>query len=95
MSDYTIQTTEMIQIHRGVAWCADLLRGGIKIGTIENRGDGGADHVYIEDKSARAEWYQFVADKFEDDEEEATFYLVCQEDAMSVFGEDDLKGATQ
>ncbi|WP_427928319.1 hypothetical protein [Agrobacterium cavarae] len=95
MSNYTMHTTEMIELHRGIAWWADLLKDGIKIGSVENRGDGGADHVYIADKSDRAEWYQFVADKFEDDEEQATFDLQYQEEAMSVFGEDDLKGYAQ
>lgn len=78
---YRMKTTAIMEHSRGIAWTADLLREGVKIGTVEQRGDGGADWVYITDRQDRTRWEADVAAAFpEDGEEGATWYLLCLEE---------------
>lgn len=78
---YTMKTTSIMEHSRGVAWVADLLREGRKIGTVEQRGDGGADWIYITDVQDRVRWGEDVAAAFIDEGEEgATSYLMFSED---------------
>ena len=85
--NYTMHTTDMMETRSGIAWVADLLRDGIKIGGVENQGDGGADYVFFTVKTERADWRLFVAEKHEDDEEKATEWLLFQEEATSMFAD--------
>lgn len=78
--DYTMRTTAVMEHSRGIAWTADLLRNGAKVGTIEQHGDGGADRVDIYDRAYRMEWNAAVAAAFAGDEEAATFWLLVQEE---------------
>lgn len=83
LKDYTMRTRHMVEIHTGIVWTAGLYLDGRKIGTIENRGDGGADFVFITDKGERAQWRDFVAQQHEGDEEKATEWLMFQEYSLT------------
>lgn len=86
---FTMRTTAVMEHSRGIAWTADLLMGTTKIGTVEQAGDGGADRVYIQGAGHKALWKAAVCASFGGDEEDATYYLLFQEDAASVFGDAD------
>lgn len=77
--NYYMQTTAVMEHSRGIAWVADLYCGTVKIGTVEQAGDGGADRVYIEQPAHRTVWNLAVGSAFGGDEEDATFYLLCAE----------------
>ena len=79
---YSITTTAMMEHSSGVAWIADLFRNGRKVGTVENRGDGGGDIVRIDAKADRLMWNIAITEAFGHAsiiEEAATFYLMCAE----------------
>lgn len=80
---FTMRTTAIMEHSRGIAWTADLLAGGSKVGTIEQAGDGGADRVYINGAGHNALWKAAVSASFAGDEEAATFYLLVQEEDFS------------
>jgi hypothetical protein len=46
---YSIRTTFVKEHSRGIFWTADILNSdGVKIGSIEQLGDGGADQAFID-----------------------------------------------
>lgn len=77
--NYYIKTTGIMEHSRGIAWVADLYMGIVKIGTVEQAGDGGADRVYFTETAYRAVWKAAVASAFGGDQEAATYYLLVQE----------------
>lgn len=80
--NYHIQTTAVMEHSRGIAWVADLYCGTVKIGTVEQAGDGGADRVYIGELAYRLVWNLAVKAAFGGDEEAATFYMLCAEEGQ-------------
>ena len=77
---YTMQTTGVMEHSRGIAWTANLMWGSEVVGTIEQAGDGGADRVYIQDPAKRAFWDRCVQTAFDGNEEDATYFLLVQEE---------------
>lgn len=77
--NYYIRTTAVMEHSRGIAWVADLYLGLVKIGTVEQAGDGSADRVYFDAPAYRTVWNLAVQSAFDGDEEQATFYLLCAE----------------
>lgn len=75
---WSMRTTNMMEHGHGIAWVADLLLDGVKVGTIEQGGRGGADEVWVESEYREA-WRSHVAG-IDGGEEEATFALMCAED---------------
>jgi hypothetical protein len=85
--NYEMRTTAMMETYRGIAWTADLILNDVKVGMIENYGDGGCDIVRFDKPIARKAWMAYVNERFDSNEELATAHLLFQEDAMSMFGE--------
>lgn len=79
---YTMHTTAVMEHSRGVAWVADLYLRDVKIGVIEQAGDGSADRVTFLVRAYQIVWDAAVAEAFAGDEESATFWLLCQEEEM-------------
>jgi hypothetical protein len=77
---YHIVTEKMMEHSKGIAWTASLYREGLKIGSVEQEGNGGADSVIIESAADRATWTVDVQEAFDGDEEQASFYLLIQEE---------------
>lgn len=77
MQSYKIKTTKLFEHDRGVFWEAQLLKDGKKIGTITQMGTGGADRVYIDDRSKIKDWNAFCENM--GGEELATFALMLEE----------------
>lgn len=80
--DYRIRTTQVMEHSRGVAWVADLMCGDVKIGTVEQEGNGGADRVYLSNSAYEMIWKLAVRAAFADDEEAATYYMLCAEEGI-------------
>lgn len=81
MPEYSMKTTGTLEHSGGIAWTADLLADGTKIGTIEQDGRGGADRVWIADPGHRDAWKTHCAD-LPGGEEYATYLLLCAEDGV-------------
>jgi hypothetical protein len=79
MSTYEMRTTALMEHSGGIAWTADLLADGVKVGTIEQDGRGGADQVWISGPAAEA-WRLHCAAS--GGEENATYALLCAEDGV-------------
>ena len=77
---FKMRTTQILEHSKGIAWTADLFREGVKIGTIEQKGDGSGDRVFIRDLNEMGTWRMYVDAAFGKIEEDATFWLLCQED---------------
>lgn len=77
---YEMRTTGILEHSNGVAWTADLFREGVKIGTIEQEGHGGADRVFIRDLNEMGTWRMYVDAAFAKNEEDATYFLLCKEE---------------
>jgi hypothetical protein len=82
---YQIVTTAMMEHSHGVAWKADLMLGTVKIGTVEQMGDGGADRVYITEPAYALVWKMAVMKawpgrEFFSAQESATLWLMAMED---------------
>lgn len=77
---YTMKTTQVLEHSRGIAWTADLLCDGTKIGVIEQEGNGGADYVLIGDPANAAIWRSNVERAFNGQEEHATYWLLTEEE---------------
>jgi hypothetical protein len=77
---YTMQTTGVMEHSRGIAWTANLMVGEVVIGTIEQAGDGGADRVFINGLTQRQIWEKSVKANFGGNEEDATYFLLVQEE---------------
>lgn len=71
----------MIEHSRGIAWTADLLFNGTRIGTIEQLGRGGADQVSFDHPGDRAQWQADINEAFDGNEENATWWLLEQEES--------------
>ena len=77
---YTMQTTGVMEHSRGIAWTANLMWGSEVIGTVEQAGDGGADRVYIDNLAYRTHWNLSVQNAFDGNEQDATYFLLVQEE---------------
>jgi hypothetical protein len=77
---YTMRTTAVMEHSRGIAWTANLMVGEVVIGTIEQAGDGGADRVFINGLTQRQIWEKSVKANFGGNEEDATYFLLVQEE---------------
>jgi hypothetical protein len=55
VEEYALIVTGQLETSRGVAWTGDLMRNGVKVGSVENRGDGGATEVFLAAADQRAE----------------------------------------
>jgi hypothetical protein len=75
--NYYMKTTAIMEHSRGIAWTADLFCGVVKVGVIEQAGNGGNDLVMFTEWAYNVIWNNAVAAAFGGDEEAATF---CQED---------------
>ena len=84
---YTMHTTAMMEHSHGIAWTADLYCGTVKVGIVEQMGDGGCDRVLLNNIGYRTHWKAAVASAFGGDEEAATYWLLLQEEAHSMFGD--------
>lgn len=78
--NYRMQTTAIMEHSRGIAWVADLYLRDVKVGVIEQQGDGGADWVTFTERDHRVVWDAAVSAAFSGDEEAATYYLLVQEE---------------
>lgn len=78
--DYTMQTTAVMEHSRGIAWTANLMLGTTLIGSLEQGGNGAADRVYISDLTNREIWSKSVKANFGGNEEDATYFLLVQEE---------------
>lgn len=81
--DFTMRTTSVMEHSRGIAWTADLFLGPVRIGTVEQMGEGGADVVRIPEAGHRTVWNLACAAAFPNPnlsaEEDATFWLMIAE----------------
>lgn len=82
---YSLKTTNMMEMHDGVAWTAVLLKDGAPIGTVEDHGYGGAPCVYLKDTDEYKEWCTFLKAAYVDvrvlsREEYFVAFLTHQED---------------
>lgn len=77
MSQYTMQTTKIVELRDGVYWEANLLFNGNKIGTILQKGSGGADRITIDDKEQRKAWGDFCNEN--GGEEHVTYSMMLSE----------------
>ena len=55
-SNFRVKVKEQMETHSGVSWIADIYREGRKIGSAENRGDGGANYYYFDRREDRDDW---------------------------------------
>lgn len=81
--NYCMRTTAVMEHSRGIAWTADLYARDVKIGTIEQDGNGGCDRVYFTETAYRTLWTLAVQAAFGGNEEDATYWLLCQEEDQS------------
>lgn len=72
--EYSMTITNQIEFRGGVAWTADLFRNGIRVGSVEDRGDGGAVIVDFYVPEERKQWNAVVA---------AAYPEACEEDFVS------------
>lgn len=79
--DWHIKTTKIMEHSRGIYWLADLMLDGVKVGTVEQMGRGGADEVQIADKSVMRLWRDHCNQM--GGEEEATYALLLQEEGAA------------
>lgn len=77
--NYRMQTTAIMEHSRGIAWVADLYLRDVKVGVIEQQGDGAADRVTFTERAYGLLWNLAVTSAFAGDEEAATYYLLVQE----------------
>ena len=77
MSQYTMQTTRIVELRDGVYWEANLLFNGDKIGTILEEGNGGASKIDIDDREQRKAWEQHC--KENDGVESVVYYMMLSE----------------
>jgi hypothetical protein len=77
--NYRMQTTAIMEHSRGIAWVADLYLRDVKVGVIEQQGDGAADRVTFTERAYGLMWNLAVTSAFAGDEEAATYYLLVQE----------------
>lgn len=61
VNSYTLSITAQMNTYNGVAWTGDLSRDGVVIGTVEDRGDGGAPLVFITDPNESTAWTALLA----------------------------------
>jgi len=76
---YEMHTTAQMETWQGIAWNADLILDGEKVAMVENRGDGGCDTVRFDNVAARKAWMAYVNERFEGNEETATYQLFIDE----------------
>lgn len=62
LGPYRLTGFKQHETSRGVYWSGTLTCNGASIGFIENRGDGGATHVAIDDPDARRAFKAFVGE---------------------------------
>jgi hypothetical protein len=93
MTTYKMQTTDCMEHSNGIAWTADLLADGVKIGIIEQDGHGGADRVYITDPANIKAWREFCATH--GGEEQTTYMLLCIEEGEDPDSDVIAAGASQ
>jgi hypothetical protein len=79
---YFINTTAVYEHRRGIAWTADLYLGTVKVGTVEQGGNGGCDEVTLANPAYRLHWKSSVAAAFAGDEEAATYWMLCVEEGQ-------------
>lgn len=60
LGPYRLTQFKQHETSRGVYWSGTLTCNGASIGIIENRGDGGATHVAIDDPDTRGAFMAFV-----------------------------------
>jgi len=77
MSQYTMQTTRIVELRDGVYWEANLLFNGDKIGTILEEGNGGASKIAIDNKEQRKAWEQHC--KENSGEESVVYFMMLSE----------------
>lgn len=85
---YSLKTTNMMEMHDGVAWTGVLLKNGAPIGTVEDHGYGGAPCVYLKDADEYKEWNTFLKTAYSEkrtlsEEEYFVAFLTYQEDKAS------------
>lgn len=68
--EYELRITNQIEFRGGVAWTADLLRNGVRVGAVEDRGDGGAVVVDFYTPEERKQWNLVVSAAYPESSEE-------------------------
>ena len=56
VSSFRVRVKEHMETHDGISWIADIYRLGRKVGTAENKGDGGANYYYFDRREDRSDW---------------------------------------
>jgi hypothetical protein len=79
---YRMKTTAVLEHSRGIAWTADLYCGTVKVGTVEQAGNGGCDIVRLDNPAYALHWRCAVGAAFAGDEEGATYWLLCEEEGQ-------------
>jgi hypothetical protein len=78
--NWTMKTHKIMEHSRGIYWLAHLMLDGVKVGTVEQMGRGGADEVHIMDKDVMRLWCDHC--KRAGGEEEATYALLLHEEGV-------------
>lgn len=70
---YSVKKMTKYESRNGYGWSCDLYENNVLVGTIEDRGNGGAPYLYIADKEALERLTQYATSKGFDFEPEGNF----------------------
>jgi hypothetical protein len=59
---YELKNIKTLNTHDGVAWTASVYRDGKRIGTAEDRGDGGSTWLYLDNRADEADLVAWCAE---------------------------------
>jgi len=59
---YELKNIKTLNTHDGVAWTASVYRDGKRIGTAEDRGDGGSSWLYLDNRADEADLVAWCAE---------------------------------
>lgn len=89
-STYSLGICHQIELSGGVAWERDIFKNGIKVGSVENQGDGGCNNYYFAKREDQSHFDAVANDAYlgrgEIDEREDTFVAwmdMAQEKALA------------
>jgi hypothetical protein len=55
-TDFRIENIEEFETSGGIEWTASMLRNGVVVGEVENRGDGGCNLYHFNNREDRQTW---------------------------------------
>lgn len=73
---FSVKNIEYLETRRGVAWSCKITKNGKVVGGCENRGDGGCNTYYWNDKTAQAEFSREASAKHSSVEPEDRY--ICE-----------------